>query len=83
MIWTCVATGDDNTENEDQSPTKKAKGRPGRKPAQTKATKNKDTDQEAENETGKYSCSFRNDLFSAIFQLQAMRTTWKMKVHHR
>jgi hypothetical protein len=49
-----LATGDDNTENEDQSPTKKAKGKPGRKPGQTnKNTKNKDTDQEAENETGK------------------------------
>jgi hypothetical protein len=44
-----LATGDDNTENEGQSPTKKAKGRPGRKVGQTK----KDTDQEAENETGK------------------------------
>lgn len=55
-----LATGDDNTENEGQSPTKKAKGKPGRKPAQTKATKSKTTDQEAENETGRYHSSFRN-----------------------
>jgi hypothetical protein len=49
-----VATGDDNTENEGQSPTKKAKGKPGRKAGQTnKATSKKDTDQEAENDTGK------------------------------
>jgi hypothetical protein len=49
-----LATGDDNTENEDQSPTKKAKGKPGRKPGHTnKTSSKKDTDQEAENETGK------------------------------
>jgi hypothetical protein len=50
-----LATGDDNTENEGQSPNKKAKGRPARKANQTnKTTKSKGTDQEAENETGKY-----------------------------
>ncbi len=41
---------DDNAENEGESPTKKAKGKPGRKPGQTnKNTANKDTDQEVEN----------------------------------
>jgi hypothetical protein len=55
FISIILATGDDNTENEGQSPTKKAKGKPGRKPGQTnKTTKNKDTDQEIENDTGKH-----------------------------
>ena len=48
-----LATGDDNTENETASPTKKAKGKGGRKAGQTKkAASKKDTDQEAENDTG-------------------------------
>jgi len=55
FISILLATGDDNTENEGQSPTKKAKGKPGRKAGQTnKTTKNKDTDQEVENDTGKH-----------------------------
>ena len=53
FISIILATGDDNTENEGQSPTKTTKGKPGRKAGQTKSTKNKDNDQEAENETGK------------------------------
>ncbi len=41
---------DDNAENEGESPTKKAKGKSGRKPAQTnKTTASKDTDPDLEN----------------------------------
>lgn len=41
---------DDNTENDGESPTKKAKGARGRKPAQTnKNTASKNADQELEN----------------------------------
>ena len=48
------ATGDDNnTENEGESPTKKAKGKPGRKPGQTnKNASKKDKNQESNSETG-------------------------------
>lgn len=51
-----LGTGeDDNAENEGQSPTKKAKGRPARKVGQTnKTTTKKDIDQEAENDTGNH-----------------------------
>ena len=55
MISIFLGTGDDNTENEGQSPSKKATGKSGRKPGQTNKTKtNKDNDQEAENDTGEY-----------------------------
>jgi hypothetical protein len=47
FILLCLGTGEDNTENEGQSPNKKSKGKSG----QTNKTKaNKD----AENETGEY-----------------------------
>jgi len=51
-----LGTGeDDNAEDEGESPTKKAKGKPGRKPGQThKTASKKDTDQEAENENGNH-----------------------------
>ncbi len=44
---------DDNAENEGESPTKKAKGKRGRKPGQTNKTPSKkDTDLEGENKNG-------------------------------
>ena len=47
-----TATGEDD-DNEDQSPTKATKGKPGRKPGPTKKnTTAKDHDQEAEHEQG-------------------------------
>ncbi len=55
FILLCLGTGEDNTENEGQSPNKKAKGKLGRKLGQTnKTAANKDADQEAENDTGEY-----------------------------
>ncbi len=49
-----LGTGEDeNAENESESPIKKTKGRPARKAGQTNKTgSKKDTDQEAENDTG-------------------------------
>jgi hypothetical protein len=44
-----LGTGDDDAENEGESPSKKSKGQPGRKAGQ----KNKRNNQEADNETGK------------------------------
>jgi hypothetical protein len=52
----CLATGDDdNTGNEDASPSKKAKGKPGRKQGQkNKTTEKKDNDQEIDYDYGNH-----------------------------
>lgn len=56
---------DDNAENEDASPSKKTKGRPGRKPAQkSKATESKDNDQEMDRDFGNNQRSFFLYIYS-------------------
>jgi hypothetical protein len=75
-----LGTGEDDTaEDEGTSPTKKTKGKPGRKVGQTnKTSSKKDTDQEAENSNHQpYS---KLNMFTKPFQLPAMML--KMKVHH-
>jgi hypothetical protein len=54
--YICLATGDeDNTGNEDASPSKKTKGKPGRKQdKKTKTTEKKDHDQEIEYDYGNH-----------------------------